>query len=125
MMATGVLMGIINADFAPTATFTRPNTDADGNKAETTLGVNPVVVSDRSREAFIPRGLDRKAGDQFEVNGGKYTLAGRARGDMAHPFTGDDFGWVAFDVEFGWLGGAKATSAGRGVENSSGGRTSY
>lgn len=116
-------MPALNPAFAPVATFTRPRTDADGNKDPITLGDNPVVVSDRTRQVFIPRGLDRQAGDQFEVAGGKYTLAGRARGDMVHPFTGDDFGWVGFDVEFGWLGGAAATSATRGVVNSGGGRS--
>ena len=115
-------MSLISADFAPVATFQRPSVDADGNKIPAVLGDNPVVVSDRSREAFMPRGLDRRAGDQFEVNGSKYTLAGRARGDMLHPFTGDDLGWMSFDVEFGWLDGHSAASAARGVLGSSGGR---
>lgn len=116
---------VLRADFAPVATFTRPNTDADGNPAPTVLGTNPVVVSDGQRKAFLPRGLvpERLAGDHFEVNGSKYTLAGRSRGDMLHPFTGDDLGWLAFDVEFGWMGGASATAAARGVEATGGGRS--
>lgn len=100
-------MGLISADFAPVASFQRPRTDADGNPDPIALGANPVVVSERSRQAFIPRGLDRKAGDQFVYNGGQYTLAGRPRGDQVHPMTGDDLGWVAWDVEPGWTQNAK------------------
>lgn len=48
---------------------------------------------------FIPRGLDRRNGDRFTHNGVKYHLIGAARGDQDHPFTGDDFGWVAFSFE--------------------------
>lgn len=95
-------MAILNPAYAPSVPFRRPNTDADGNKAPTALGLTPVVVSEKTKQVFVPRGLDRKSGDQFEFNGGKYTLSGRARGDMLHPFTGDDFGWMAFDIEEGW-----------------------
>lgn len=103
-------MALINPAFAPTATFQRPAEDADGNKTPTALGANPVVVSLAREMVFIPRGLDRKAGDQFSFDGGQYTLAGRPRGNQPHPFTGDDFGWVAFDLVVGW------TDVARGVQ---------
>lgn len=48
---------------------------------------------------FLPRGLDRHNGDRFTFNGVKYYLIGAARGDHDHPFTGDDFGWVALSFE--------------------------
>lgn len=103
-------MPVLNPAFAPVVSFRRYGLDADGNKAQTIVADVPVVVSERTRQAFVPRGVPLLAGDQFEFNGGKYTLAGRARGDMAHPFTGDDLGWMSFDVEFGW------TAAAKGVE---------
>jgi hypothetical protein len=96
-------MSLLNPAYAPTVTFQRPALDADGNRAPTVLGDTPVVISDTSRQVFIPRGIDRRAGDQFTYNGRLYTLAGQPRGDMDQPFTGEDFGWVGFGFKAEWL----------------------
>ncbi|WAY18399.1 hypothetical protein OF855_24490 [Mycolicibacterium fortuitum] len=76
--------------------------DLGDTKAVVSLGAATVTTGFDYRQAgtvFTPRGLDRKEGDRFTHNGLEYTLVGPARGDQPHPFTGDDFGWVAHAIE--------------------------
>lgn len=94
-------MGLVQAPYAPKLPFTRPTTDDDGNVVYTSLGDTPVVLDMPSNTVFIPRGLDREAGDRFTYNDFHFMLVGVARGDHVHPFTGDDLGWVAFQFQEG------------------------
>ncbi|AVJ50228.1 head-tail connector protein [Mycobacterium phage Mendokysei] len=96
-------MGLLRPDFGLLVTFTRPTEDADGNRVAQPLGEGRVVLSQRTSQVFVPNTDDRIAGDQFDCNGIRYTLQGFPRGDMPHPFTGADFGWMAFDVDAQYL----------------------
>lgn len=104
-------MGLLNPAYTPSVPFQRPTEDNLGNTTWADLGDTPAVVAlassgietgvggpvyTQSGTIFIQRGVDRKAGDRFTYQGFSYTLVGVAQGDMVHPFTGDDFGWVAF-----------------------------
>ena len=103
-------MGIVDAPFAPTVAYQRPTEDADGNASWDDVGSFPTVIelSDRGIESgsggeraqsgivFVPRGSDLKIGDRFVWGGNKYMLSGGPNGDMNHPITNDDLGWVSY-----------------------------
>ncbi|MBY0440983.1 MAG: hypothetical protein K2Q25_02410 [Mycobacteriaceae bacterium] len=108
-------MGLLNPAYAPLIAWERPTEDADGNTSYADLGTTATVVSlasprveagsgprfIQSGTVFVPRGIDRKAGDRFTYKGFKYTLVGVARGDQDHPFTGADLGWMALEFQGG------------------------
>jgi len=103
-------MGLIQAPYAPQVAFERPTEDADGNAAWVPVATVPAVVEltgpglesgsgttyAQGGTVFVPRGSALKVGDRFEYGGSKYMLAGGPNGDMDHPFTGTDFGWVSY-----------------------------
>ena len=107
-------MSVLNPQFAVDVTPER-DTGADGNPDWTALPATKLVMSlnaptlldgkgsrfTQSGTAFIPRGYDLKHGDRLPFGDGSYTVVGRPRGDHDHPFTGDDFGWVAYTVTSG------------------------
>jgi hypothetical protein len=101
-------MGLIQAPYAPQVAFTRPIEDADGNKTDAAVGSFPAVIDltgpalqsgsgtsvAQGGQVAVPRGSGLLAGDEFTWAGAKYTLTSGPNGDMDHPMTGDDFGWV-------------------------------
>lgn len=48
---------------------------------------------------FVPRGTDIRPGDEITYNETKFVVAGHARGDQKHPFTGQSFGWMEFRMQ--------------------------
>lgn len=48
---------------------------------------------------FVPRGTDIRPGDEITYNDTKFVVAGHARGDQKHPFTGQSFGWMEFRMQ--------------------------
>lgn len=104
--------GLIQAPFAPQVLFQRPNEDADGDPTYTDVGTFPAVIdlsgpgieSGSGRQVaqqgivFVPRGSAVKVGDRFAWGGNTYMLTGGPDGDLEHPFTGNDFGWVSYTV---------------------------
>lgn len=104
--------GLIQAPFAPQVLFQRPNEDADGDPTYTDLATLPIVIdlsgpgieSGSGRQdaqqgiVFVPRGSGLLIGDRFSWGGNTYLLVGGPDGDMIHPFTGADFGWVSYNV---------------------------
>lgn len=103
---------LLNADFAPLVPFERPTEDADGNAVWTPLAdyqaavdfSGPGIESGSGRQdaqsgtVFVPRGSDLEIGDRFTWGTGKFMLSGGPNGDMDHPMTGDDFGWVSYSI---------------------------
>jgi hypothetical protein len=101
-------MGIISAPYAPQILFERPTEDADGNSAWASLGTFAAVVDlsgpslqsgsgtavAQGGQVAVQRGTNLKAGDRFTWGGVHYTLTSGPNGDMNHPMTGADFGWV-------------------------------
>ena len=108
-------MGLLNLPFAKPLAFERREEDKDGDGDWTPLDATPAVVAlavpglvpgsgpgiTQSGTVYVPRGSDRKAGDRFTYQDCVYTLVGPVRGDMDQPFTGHDFGWVAFTFQGG------------------------
>ena len=108
-------MGLLNPAYAAPLAFQRATTDKDGNTASVDLPATPAVVAlaapgleagngpryTQTGTVYVPRGTDRMAGDRFTYQGHDYTLVGVARGDLDQPFTGSDFGWVAFTFQGG------------------------
>lgn len=106
-------MSLLNPISPPAVPFKRPTETAYGDTSFVDLGDTPVVVSFQRANVsqgdgpgytqqglvFTPRSLDRKRGDRFVYNGVDYVLVGERRGDHLHPFTGEDFGWVAHTIE--------------------------
>lgn len=104
--------GLIQAPFAPEVLFQRPNEDADGDADYTDLATLPIVIdlsgpgieSGSGRQdaqqgiVFVPRGSALLIGDRFPWGGTTYLLVGGPDGDMIHPFTGADFGWVSYTI---------------------------
>lgn len=56
---------------------------------------NAVVVPP---QLFVPRGSDLKDGDQFSYQDTTYWVRGQRKWDMDHPLTGDDLGYVEFEI---------------------------
>lgn len=56
---------------------------------------NAVVVAP---DLFVPRGSDLKDGDKFVYQGTTYWVRGQRKWDMDHPLTGDDLGYMQFDI---------------------------
>lgn len=50
-------------------------------------------------QLFVPRGTDIQSGDRITYQGLVYVVSGVASGDQLQPFTGNDFGWMVFNVE--------------------------
>lgn len=112
MHGDGVLMGLIQAPYAPVVPFRRPDEDPDGDATYTDLGnfsivldlSGPGIESGSGRQdaqqgtVFVQRGSELLIGDQFPWGGTTYMLIGGPDGDMDHPFTGNDFGWVSYTV---------------------------
>lgn len=48
---------------------------------------------------FVPRGTDVQPGDEVIYNGTTFVVAGHARDDQVHPFTGMDLGWMEFRMQ--------------------------
>lgn len=108
-------MGLLNLPYASPLPFERSTEDLDGNTVWSDLDPTPAVVAlttparetgigpryTQTGTVYVPRGTDRKAGDRFTYQGHNYTLVGPARGDLDQPFTGDDFGWMAFTFQGG------------------------
>ena len=112
-----------------TIEVSRPNYDGRGNRNPQTYSLQAVVslqpAMSRPRlgegqenrflqdaAIYIPRGtagpdnpfngaptLGLQAGDEITYNSEKFTIAGDARGDQEHPFTGSDFGWMGFRMQ--------------------------
>ena len=99
------MLPLIDPVFAGSAVFRRPVVGADNTVTWTVLGDTPVVPSIagatgdpvlmQAGTLFVPRELDRQAGDRLTYNGVTMVLTGSRRGDQDHPITGDDFGWIA------------------------------
>lgn len=106
---------MINAPFAPTLPFERP--DALGGYAPLdnipavvvleapsagpqSMGAqtDDITAFTQSGQVFVPRGSDLRAGDRFTYQGRKYFLVGARNWDINHPMTGYDFGWMTFNI---------------------------
>jgi hypothetical protein len=101
-------MGLMQWPYAPDVPFERPTDDADGNTTWASLGTvktavnltGPALQSSSGTSVAqagtvgVPRGSNLKVGDRFTWGADKYTLTSGPNGDMVHPATGDDLGWV-------------------------------
>lgn len=56
---------------------------------------NAVVVAP---QLFVPRGSDLKVGDKFAHQGQTYFVTDGPKWDTDHAFSGDDFGWVEYEI---------------------------
>ena len=92
----------------------RPTDDGMGNTTWADLSAVDVVIWagapglmsgakgplwSESAQVFARRGSDLKSGDRIPYQGSLWVLSGTPAGDQVHPFTGHDFGWMAFSVE--------------------------
>jgi hypothetical protein len=110
-------MSVLNPVSTTPVPARRPTEDEHGNKVFASLGTLDAVMAlgpparqtwrahgDRYVQdgtVFVRRGSDLKAGDEIQYGGYWYTVVGQPRGDQDHPFTGDDFGWVAYTLAGG------------------------
>lgn len=98
-----------------TITPQRPTFDGLGNPTYAAIGqiTNAVFALDapsadddsslytQSGELFVPRGSDLRNGDHVTYQGRTFGVVGEAQWDMDHPFTGEDFGYVAYTIRYG------------------------
>jgi hypothetical protein len=112
-------MPLLNPQFTTTVVPQRPTDDGMGNTVWADLPAVQAVIwagghaaarsvrlsTDRGpqwtafAQVFLPRGSDVKSGDRIPYQGVFYVLSGVTSGDEVHPFTGNDFGWMVFNVE--------------------------
>ena len=101
-----------------TITPLRPTYDAMGN-ATTWTSLEPIdnalfaldppspVYTERgdaytqSGNLFAPKGSGLQNGDRVLYQSRTWDVIGEAEWDMVHPMTGDDFGYVAFAINWG------------------------
>lgn len=107
---------LLEPDYAPELPFERPDgaggytslgataavvalSDASAGPASMGVQTDDVTMFTQSGELYVPRGSDLRAGDRLTFSARKYELMGVANWDQDQPFTGDDFGWVAFKIQ--------------------------
>lgn len=112
-------MPLLDPQFATSVVPQRPTDDGMGNT--TWADLDPVsavfwagghaashsvrLAADRGpqwtafAQLFVPRGTDIRSGDRIPYQGLLYVVSGVAAGDQVHPFSGNDFGWMVFNVE--------------------------
>lgn len=74
----------------------RPNPDfGENNYSALAVITNAVVVPPA---LFVPRGSDLKEGDKFTFQDTTWFVRGPRKWDMDQPFTGDDLGFVEFEI---------------------------
>lgn len=98
---------LINPVSTTTIHLQRPTADF-GEETFTPLPPAPgalpaieAVVSLAKMRLFVPRGSNIMAADKFVYQGRELRVAGWRIGDQDHPLTGDDFGWMYFEIESG------------------------
>ena len=108
---------MLNPSYTVSVDVIRPFYDSRGNRTNSTPRPLTAVVSiqdalnrprlgEVSENRFIQdgvlyvrRGTDVEPGDEVTYNGVKFIVAGHARNDQVHPFTGDDLGWVEYRMQ--------------------------
>lgn len=91
-------MGLINPAYAQSISPQRP-VETFGEEVFTDLDAIQAVVLTHRGLLFVPRGSDLKAHDRFLWQERMFRVLDYPAGDMDHPFTGDDFGWVSYTIE--------------------------
>lgn len=113
-------MPLLNPAFVTTVVPQRPTDDGMGNTTWADLPSVSVLVWSGGRsggahavtmggskgpswtqfaQVFVPRGADLQSGDRIPYQGLQFVISGTPSGDQMQPFTGHDFGWMAFEAE--------------------------
>lgn len=93
-------MGLISAPFTVSITPRRSTVDFGEERFTDLPTINAVVqaAGTKTGKVFVPRGSDLAQSDVFDWQGREWRIVSWPVGNVDQAFTGDNLGWVRFDI---------------------------